>query len=1313
MNLKEEAFLQSIRNKIKKYNIQIQLKDLLDVYFAGQLTEVQYTNGKIEEVDIGIEYQLCKNSVLYFLENYAWIDFPGLGVIPFEPYYFQRKTLERIHKYQKIVVEKVRQCLTEDNFVMTDNGYISIKDVKTGDKIETIIDGNVVFVEVKDSFYSGKKEICRILTNSGLSVRCSLDHKLFTKRGWVKAEDLTLKDEIISAIRKGKFGNLELENDKVASLAGYCISEGKNKAKLIHKSKSKFDFAVLSKNKYLTNELMFLNERQMSILLNNLYDEDGWITYKKNKDFYKYELGLKSFCYKLIKQVEYILQTKYGIHCFIQEKFDKKTDKKFWNLKITQKKSIINFINKIGIKNKIDTKKIIELINGENSNDDFQNFEKIRKIVYEDNVLDVYDISTESSSFLTNGLLVHNCGMSTLFSLYCLWKGNFRESESIDVVSLKQLKAQAFVSKMDATLNRMPEFLKSQVEKNNSQVIEWKNGSQIVSESQSENAGRSDSLSLLILDEAAHYRSERMIRGIVAAAQPTLSKTGGVIIILSTPNGTSSSGSYYYEQVMHSKMNENKDTLLVSVDWWEIPDDFRIPGPKKGYNDKLQEYILKDYYDNPEVKREAKKFFDPIAEKKYKENPWLNKQFTDLQETTYKQEVLHNFIVSGSSVFNEEILENFKARTKDPISKNSLGKHKIEGLWIWKYPVPGHRYIVSCDVSTGTGDDYASIEIFDVDEYEQAAEFKGMMSTKMIGRILKIIAKYYNEGFIIIECNSIGEAVFNEVYYHDAEPYINVYKQKKSKNGITRMTGWETNIKSRKLITNEFIDWFTVDSLFDSLKVYSERIYLEMTTWIWDGTKPTHSGGCVSGETLITTKDGFKRIDEIKKGELVLTHKGNFKKVNKTFKFKDPNKKMLKVKSFGKKNIYITSNHMFWNEYNNNFEFINFNDIYNYKLYRPTSIYSDFVESDLEIIDLAKYCSYMHDEENIYWTNKFGKQKFSRFLKIDDVFLFFLGHVLANGTISKKGEIGLTVSSKEVGIFNFYKEYFENKFNLSLSIHKYKKECFRIVIRNIVLWNFLKDMGTSTNKKMLNEFTYIDPKKQMNILNGYFFGNGCFLTPENRSRKISYATVSKNIDFFISSVLYRNRIEFSLNEDKGRLRNGVICSKQYKGDVVTNKQVILDKFDHIFRNFKEKYSEYADSHKKLSNTRKQVEYLNDYLLGNFYSVEQIDWNDYYYDLEVEDDSSYIANGYAVHNSHDDSIIAFSLALYLRNEVTKAGEGYLIMDDGKLIAYEPSKDKIDEEEDNTFGILIDGEEEEKDIFKDRYNVSKEDYEWIIS
>jgi len=435
------------------------------------------------------------------------------------------------------------------------------------------------------------------------------------------------------------------------------------------------------------------------------------------------------------------------------------------------------------------------------------------------------------------------CGMSTVTSLYCLWRANFHDAESIDVVSLKQLKAQVFVSKMDATMKRMPEFLKTPIKRNNLQVLEFTNGSKVLSESQSKNAGRSDSLSLLVLDEAAHYQSETMVRGIVAAAQPTLGRTGGQFIIISTPNGVAGPGAYYHEQVVSAKSGLEDDTKLISIDWWEVPDTAYVPGPQKGYNEKLLEAITDGYYKSEIIKSKYKFLFDPIASEGWRDNPWLKKQMDDLQEVLYKQEVLHSFIVGEHSVFNEEILKRVNVDVKEPISKNKLGNNNIDNLWVWKFPIPKHRYIIGADVSTGTGKDSSSLQVMDVESYEQVAEYKGFISTKLFGRFIKQIAQYYNQAFVVIECNGIGEAVFNEVYYDDYEPYANVFKQMKTKNNISRMTGWITDGKTRKLLTNELIDWFLVDELWDEFKVYSKRLHYEMTTWIWDGTKPDHASG--------------------------------------------------------------------------------------------------------------------------------------------------------------------------------------------------------------------------------------------------------------------------------------------------------------------------------------------------------------------------------------------------------------------------------------------------------------------------------------
>ena len=435
------------------------------------------------------------------------------------------------------------------------------------------------------------------------------------------------------------------------------------------------------------------------------------------------------------------------------------------------------------------------------------------------------------------------CGISTTISLYVLWRALFKEAENIDVVSIKQDKAKSFVEKMRPTLSRLPSFLKPTIFPDNKQELGFiETNSSIISETQSENAGRSDSLSLLVLDEMAHYRSDRMVRSIISAAAPTLSKTGGIFIGISTPNGISGPGAYYYEQVNELKYNADDYSLLISIDWWEVPDDDRIPGPKKGYNYILKEFIKRDYFNNPEVKKEAQEFFKKI-ENNWKENEWLKAQHSELGDVKFKQEILHNFILSGNPVFTSEALEQVKQKIKPPVSVDKIGKSALKNFWIWHYPEKNHRYIVTVDPSTGTSREYAGIQVFDVTTYSQAAEFKGMVSTKVLGKIAKIIARYYNQAYLIIECNGIGEAVFNEVYYHDTDPYKKVYKQKKTKNGITRMTGWITDTNTRKLITDELINWIEDENLLNSLNIYSERLYNEFLTWIWNNNKPEHSEG--------------------------------------------------------------------------------------------------------------------------------------------------------------------------------------------------------------------------------------------------------------------------------------------------------------------------------------------------------------------------------------------------------------------------------------------------------------------------------------
>lgn len=431
-------------------------------------------------------------------------------------------------------------------------------------------------------------------------------------------------------------------------------------------------------------------------------------------------------------------------------------------------------------------------------------------------------------------------GISTVTAFYCLWRCLFRGSESIAVVSKREDAAQDFISKVKVSLDLLPDFLSVEITTQNLTRIVFANHSQLKAEARSANAGRSASLSLLILDEAAFYGTDAMIRQIVGSAQPTLSRTGGSIIIVSTPNSTSGEGAYYFEQVNQLRISGNsRDEKLIEIDWYEVP-DFKHIYPHKGYNEILDKYIKKDYFNNYELKKEMRSYFHPI-ETKWKENNWLKEQYNTLGDVLFRQEVLHDFVVSGSSVFSGEIMERVNNAVIEPKMIDKMPGASLRGLWIWKLPEPKHRFCIGVDVAKGSGKDSSSIEIIDVETYEQVAEYNAFVSTPEFSRVIKKLATFYNQGFVVIESNGIGESVFNGVYMDVNDAYSNVYKQKINRNGITVMTGWITDSKTRQIITNKLIDYISVDELWDTFKLHSSRVYTQLSTWIWANGRPDHA----------------------------------------------------------------------------------------------------------------------------------------------------------------------------------------------------------------------------------------------------------------------------------------------------------------------------------------------------------------------------------------------------------------------------------------------------------------------------------------
>ena len=132
-------------------------------------------------------------------------------------------------------------------------------------------------------------------------------------------------------------------------------------------------------------------------------------------------------------------------------------------------------------------------------------------------------------------------GLSTLTAAYATWLALFRKDKSILVIATKLAVAQNFIKKVKTALSGVPKWLWiTDIVSKNTQGLEFSNGSVIKAVPTSEDAGRSEALSLLIVDEAAFIRNfDELWKGLY----PTLS-TGGRAIIVSTPNGA---GGQYYD----------------------------------------------------------------------------------------------------------------------------------------------------------------------------------------------------------------------------------------------------------------------------------------------------------------------------------------------------------------------------------------------------------------------------------------------------------------------------------------------------------------------------------------------------------------------------------------------------------------------------------------------------------------------------------------------------------------------------------------------------------------------------------------------
>jgi len=373
-------------------------------------------------------------------------------------------------------------------------------------------------------------------------------------------------------------------------------------------------------------------------------------------------------------------------------------------------------------------------------------------------------------------------GLSTLCAAYAAWLAIFYKDKNILVIATKLPTAMNFIKKVKVILQSLPSWLLLPKFDLTKQAISFSNGSSITAIPTSDDAGRSEALSLLIVDEAAFIRE---FEEIWTGLSPTIS-TGGAAIILSTPNGV---GGQYYKLWTQAEHGQN-DFNPIRLPWNVHPEH---------------------------------------------DHAWFDKETKSLPRRKVAQEFLTDFISSGDTFLQPNDLEDLRAQIMDPVEK--LGHDR--NVWIWSPPAVGHSYVISADVSRGDAADYSAFHVIDVEDCEVAAEYMGKVPPEKLAEMLFEWGKKYNDALLVPENNTFGYFVnkklqdvlgYKKLYFHNNKGDPFNYTPVDN----NELPGFPTQQKTRVQILTKLEELIRNKTL----KSYSRRLYDQLQAFIWNGNKP-------------------------------------------------------------------------------------------------------------------------------------------------------------------------------------------------------------------------------------------------------------------------------------------------------------------------------------------------------------------------------------------------------------------------------------------------------------------------------------------
>ena len=309
-------------------------------------------------------------------------------------------------------------------------------------------------------------------------------------------------------------------------------------------------------------------------------------------------------------------------------------------------------------------------------------------------------------------------GKTTTTVGYMLWAAIFNEEYTIGILANKGQLARDILGRIQKAYEYLPAWLQQGIMTWNKGSLELENGSKIFAYATSAGGVRGGTYNLIFLDEFAFVPHNMAVEFFTSTYPVISSGQTSKVIIVSTPNGLN----LFYK--MWTDAIEKRSTYKTVEVHWSM-----VPG------------------------RDAK---------------WKEETIRNTSEEQFRQEFETEFIGSSATLISGTKLRSLAFH--DPL-------YTQDDLAVFDEPKPGRIYIATVDCSEGVEQDYSTINVLDATEapYRQVARYRSnKIPLLFLPTVIYSVAKKYNEAFVLIETNNIGQQVVDILHY-DLE-YENIYK---------------------------------------------------------------------------------------------------------------------------------------------------------------------------------------------------------------------------------------------------------------------------------------------------------------------------------------------------------------------------------------------------------------------------------------------------------------------------------------------------------------------------------------------------------